>query len=214
MGTTTSTSGRAGRTYTWRRTHALMDHFALKVNGDDLAELRVSGWGRTLAEMDAGEQHYILVADRLRQDGIHVRLVTSPTTARLIVAYEPYLRGVGGKLQLAEGGQLRWLRQRRSWAPWLRSLLLVLPGLSNWTASDRSARGIGEWLPDAQRRWDGFWRPDYIIVDRNGYTLLRFGTDGTVVSGHWDLSFSTTSPEFLGVLALGWLLITLAADRA
>jgi hypothetical protein len=214
MGTTTSTSGRAGRTYTWRRIRALMDHFALEVNGDVLAVLRVGGPGRTLGEMDAGEQHFLLIADRFRRDGIHVRLGTSPTTGRPIVAYEPYLRGAGGKLQLAEGGQLRWLRQRRLWAPWLWSWLLTLPGISEWTASDRSARGIGDWLPGAQRRWDGFWRPDYIIVDRNGYTLLRFGTDGTVMSGRWDLSSSSTSPEFLGVLALGWLLITLAADRA
>ena len=207
-------SGRAGRTYTWRRIRALMDHFALEVNGDVLAELRVGGPGRTLAEMDAGEQHYVLVADRFRRDGIHVRLVTSPTTARLIVAYEPNLRGAGGKVQLTEGGQLRWLRQRRSWAPWLWSWLLALPGISLSTASYRAARGIGDWLPGAQRRSDGFWRPDYIIVDRSGCTLLRFGTDGTVVSGRWDLSSRTTSPEFLGVLALGWLLITLATDHA
>jgi hypothetical protein len=207
-------SSRAGRTYTWRRIRALMDHFALEVNGDVLAILRVGGLGGTLAEMDAGERHFLLVADRLRKDGIHVRLVTSPKAARPIVAYEPYLRGAGGKLQLAEGGQLLWLQRRPSWVLWLWSWLLALPWLSQWAASYRSARGLGDWLPDARRRWDGFWRPDYIIVNRNGYVLLRFGTDGTVVSGRWDLSSRTDSPEVLGVLALGWLLITLAADRA
>src|SRR6266498_3237797 len=147
-----------GQTFIWKRVNAITDHFSLQSGDRALA----------LAFVVEG------IADRY----INVR---DSTTGATLAFYERGRRGVGGKLQLADGGRLDWMR-------------------------------LASWRPAIRRNPDGFWRPDYVLADTSGRPLVRFGLDGTILCSaraRWDMDKPPL--ELLVVLALGWILIMLAA---
>lgn len=157
--------------FSWRRTSALRDHFALYAGDHELAVLKIGGLVGPVAHLDTGDDRRLLfLSDGLADRCIRVR---DASTKAPVAMYEPNWRGSEGRLRLANGGQLRWMRA------------------------------------------GGLWSPDRMFANGDGQALVHFATDGTAIDlVGTDPDAALASPDLLLVLAVGWLLMVLARDRA
>ncbi len=168
-----------GQTFIWKRVNAITDHFSLQSGDRALALLKIGGLHGVVARLTSEDLALAFVVEGIADRYINVR---DSTTGATLAFYERGRRGVGGKLQLADGGRLDWMR-------------------------------LASWRPAIRRNPDGFWRPDYVLADTSGRPLVRFGLDGTILCSaraRWDMDKPPL--ELLVVLALGWILIMLAAE--
>ncbi|MGH3921622.1 MAG: hypothetical protein ACRDTT_01895, partial [Pseudonocardiaceae bacterium] len=109
----TASKNSGCQVFSWRRTNALRDHFALYASEHELAVLRIGGLAGPLAQLDAGDGQRLVFLS----EGLAGRCICDASTKAPIAMYERNWQGVGGKLRIANGGRLRWLRAGGRWSP-------------------------------------------------------------------------------------------------
>lgn len=112
----TARKGSGRQTLVWRRTGAVTDQFALYAGDRKLAVLRLGGFAGPVAQVDVADLRLVFLSYGLA--GRCIRVCDASTNAA-VARYEPNWRGAGGTLQLAEGGQLRWMRAGLLSSDWM-----------------------------------------------------------------------------------------------
>jgi hypothetical protein len=102
-----------GQTFIWKRVNAITDHFSLQSGDRALALLKIGGLHGVVARLTSEDLALAFVVEGIADRYINVR---DSTTGATLAFYERGRRRVGGKLQLADGGRLDWMRLA-SWRP-------------------------------------------------------------------------------------------------